>query len=74
MTKVVPFERPAAYWRAHARRHDTPDKRPAAAKMLRKALEKTAGGCPGRSDGPGMLPDGLLLPEPGGGSAGGGSF
>ena len=41
MTKVVPFERPAAYWRAHARRHDTPDKRPAAAKMLRKALEKT---------------------------------
>lgn len=38
---VVPFERPAAYWRAHARRHDTPDKRPDAARMLRKALEKT---------------------------------
>lgn len=38
---VVPFERTAAYWRFHARRHDTPDQRPAAAKMLRKALEKT---------------------------------
>lgn len=38
---VVPFERPAAYWQGRARRHDTPDKRPAAARMLRKALEKT---------------------------------
>ena len=33
-----------------------------------------AGGGPGRPDGPGVLPDGLLRPEPGGGSAGGGSF
>ncbi|MBR1585021.1 MAG: tetratricopeptide repeat protein, partial [Clostridia bacterium] len=43
MTKrvVVPFERPAAYWKARARRHDTPDHRPAAVKLLRKALEKT---------------------------------
>lgn len=38
---VVPFERPAAYWRSRARRHDTPEKRPDAARMLRKALEKT---------------------------------
>jgi len=38
---VVPFERPAAYWLFRARRHDTPEKKPAAAKMLRKALETT---------------------------------
>lgn len=38
---VVPFERPAAYWQSRARRHDTPEKKPAAAKLLRKALEKT---------------------------------
>ena len=43
MTKrvVVPFDRSAAYWRSRARRHDTPEKRPAAVKLLRKALEKT---------------------------------
>ena len=38
---VVPFERPAAYWRSRARRHDTPARRPEAARLLRKALEKT---------------------------------
>jgi len=38
---VVPFERPADYWRFRARRHDTLEKKPAAAKMLRKALEKS---------------------------------
>lgn len=37
---VVPFERPAAYWTARAKRHDTPAKMPSAARLMRKALEK----------------------------------
>lgn len=38
---VVPFERPAAYWASRARRHYTPAKFPDAARLLRKALEKS---------------------------------
>ena len=38
---VVPFERPAAYWAARARRHDTPSRRGDAARLMRKALEKS---------------------------------
>lgn len=38
---VVPFERPAAYWATRARRHDTPARRPDAARLMRKALEKS---------------------------------
>ena len=38
---VVPFERPAAYWATRARRHYTPAKLPDAARLLRKALEKS---------------------------------
>ena len=37
---IVPFERPAAYWQAKARRHAAPEKRPDAARLLRKAMEK----------------------------------
>jgi len=39
--KVVPFERPAAYWAVRARRHHAPDRQPDAARLLRKALEKS---------------------------------
>lgn len=38
---VVPFERPAAYWAAKARKHYTPAKMPNAAKLMRKALENS---------------------------------
>lgn len=38
---VVPFERPAAYWATRARRHYTPNRLPDAAKLMRKALEKS---------------------------------
>lgn len=40
-TNVVPFERPAAYWAGKARRHYTPAQLPDAARMMRKALEKS---------------------------------
>ncbi len=40
-TNVVPFERPAAYWAVKARRHDKPAQLPDAARMMRKALEKS---------------------------------
>lgn len=39
--KIVPFERPAAYWATRARRHNTPAKLPDAALLMRKALEKS---------------------------------
>ncbi len=39
--KVVPFERPAAYWAVRARRHRAPDSRGDKARLLRKALEKS---------------------------------
>ena len=38
---VVPFERPASYWAAKARRHYRPDGLPEAARLMRKALEKS---------------------------------
>lgn len=38
---VVPFERPAAYWAVRARRHYTPARLPDAARLMRKALEKS---------------------------------
>ena len=38
---VVPFERPAAYWATRARRHYTPARMPEAARLMRKALEKS---------------------------------
>ena len=38
---VVPFERPAAYWAVRARRHYTPAQLPDAARLMRKALEKS---------------------------------
>ena len=38
---VVPFERPAAYWATRARRHYSPDRLPDAARLMRKALEKS---------------------------------
>lgn len=38
---VVPFERPAAYWATRARRHYTPSRMPDAARLMRKALEKS---------------------------------
>ena len=41
--KVVPFERPAAYWAVKARRHYTPAQLPDAARLMRKALEKRKG-------------------------------
>ena len=40
-TNVVPFERPAAYWAVKARKHDSPSQLPDAAKLMRKALEKS---------------------------------
>ena len=40
-TNVVPFERPAAYWAVKARRHDKPAQLPDAARLMRKALEKS---------------------------------
>ena len=40
-TNVVPFERPAAYWAIRARRHYTPSQLPDAARLMRKALEKS---------------------------------
>lgn len=40
-TNVVPFERPAAYWAVKARKHYTPSQLPDAARMMRKALEKS---------------------------------
>lgn len=38
---VVPFERPAAYWAVRARRHYAPSQLPDAARLMRKALEKS---------------------------------
>ena len=40
-SNVVPFERPAAYWAVKARRHAAPSQLPDAARMMRKALEKS---------------------------------
>ena len=40
-TNIVPFERPAAYWAVKARKHDSPAQLPDAARMMRKALEKS---------------------------------
>ena len=40
-TNVVPFERPAAYWAVKARRHDKPSQLADAARLMRKALEKS---------------------------------
>lgn len=40
-TNVVPFERPAAYWALRARKHYTTAQLPNAARMMRKALEKS---------------------------------
>lgn len=40
-TNIVPFERPAAYWAVKARKHYTPAQLPDAARMMRKALEKS---------------------------------
>ncbi len=40
-TNVVPFERPAAYWAGKARKHYIPSQLPDAARLLRKALEKS---------------------------------
>ena len=37
---VVPFERPAAYWAARARRLKAPHQLPDAARLMRKAYEK----------------------------------
>lgn len=41
---VVPFERPAAYWATRARRHYAPSRLPDAARLMRKALEKSGDG------------------------------
>ena len=38
---VVPFERSAAYWATRARRHYRPERLPDAARLMRKALEKS---------------------------------
>ena len=38
---VVPFERPAAYWAVRARRHYHAEQLPDAARLMRKALEKS---------------------------------
>ena len=38
---VVPFERPAAYWAVRARQHYTTAQLPDAARLMRKALEKS---------------------------------
>lgn len=43
-SNVVPFERPAAYWVGKARKHDRPSQLPDAARMMRKALEKSGDG------------------------------
>ena len=40
-TNVVPFERPASYWAVKARRHDKPAQLQDAARLMRKALEKS---------------------------------
>ena len=40
-TNIVPFERPAAYWAVNARTHYSPAQLPDAARMMRKALEKS---------------------------------
>lgn len=40
-TNVVPFERPAAYWAVKARKYYAPARLPDAARLLRKALEKS---------------------------------
>lgn len=40
-TNIVPFERPAAYWAVKARKHYSPAQLPDAARMMRKALEKS---------------------------------
>ncbi len=40
-TNVVPFERPASYWAVKARRHDKPSQLADAARLMRKALEKS---------------------------------
>ena len=40
-SNVVPFERPAAYWAVKARRHDKPSQLADAARLMRKALEKS---------------------------------
>ena len=40
-SNVVPFERPASYWVVKARRHAAPAQLPDAARMMRKALEKS---------------------------------
>ncbi len=40
-SNVVPFERPASYWAVKARRHDSPSQLPDAARLMRKALEKS---------------------------------
>ena len=40
-TNVVPFERSAAYWAVKARKHFSPSQLPDAARMMRKALEKS---------------------------------
>ncbi|MBR5110425.1 MAG: hypothetical protein IK099_09525 [Clostridia bacterium] len=40
-TNIVPFERPAAYWAIRARKHCSPSQLPDAARMMRKALEKS---------------------------------
>ena len=40
-TNIVPFERPAAYWAVKARKHYSPSQLPDAARMMRKALEKS---------------------------------
>ena len=40
-SNVVPFERPAAYWAVRARKHYSPRKLPDAARLMRKALEKS---------------------------------
>ena len=41
---VVPFERSAAYWATRARRHYAPSRLPDAARLMRKALEKSGDG------------------------------
>lgn len=40
-SNVVPFERPASYWAVKARRHDKPSQLADAARLMRKALEKS---------------------------------
>ncbi len=40
-SNVVPFERPASYWAVKARRHDKPSQLADAARLMRKALDKS---------------------------------